>query len=73
MRVQVIDTVGLKGHRSALMANLASPGMKMGDILEIWGDCPTFEKELRFWCKIMRKSLLSIEQEALVTKIQIQF
>ena len=73
MRVQVIDTVGMEGYRSAFFIDLAAPGMKLGDIIEIWGDSPTFENELRLWCKWSRKTLLSVEHEALKTKIRIQF
>jgi TusA-related sulfurtransferase len=73
MRVQTIDTVGMEGHRSAFLADLAAPGMKPGDIIEIWGDSPTFENELRLWCKWSRKTVLSVEHESLKTKIRIQF
>ena len=73
MRVQVLDTVGMEGHRSAFLIALAAPGMKLGDIIEVWGDRPGFENELRLWCRWSRKTLLSVVQEALMTKIRIQF
>jgi TusA-related sulfurtransferase len=68
-----MDALGLKGDRSVSMIGLAAPGMKMGDILEVWGDCPTFEPELRFWCRCTKRTLLSVEDAALMKKIQIRF
>ena len=73
MRVQVLDTVGMEGRRSAFLINLAAPSLRSGDVVEVWGDCPTFENELRWWCTWSKKTLLSVEQEALKTKMRIQF
>ena len=73
MREQFLDAVGLKGERSVSMVGLVAPAVKMGDIFEVWGDCPTFEPELRFWCRSTERSLLSIEEEAIIKKIRIQF
>jgi len=73
MRLQIIDTVGMEGHRSAFMADLAAPGIKSGDIIEVWGDCHTFENELRLWCRWSKKTLLSVERDSLKTRIRIQF
>lgn len=50
------------------------PNMKVGDILEILGDCPTFEKDIRTWCERLNKVFLSIKDEGENKKrIQIQF
>jgi TusA-related sulfurtransferase len=73
MRVQVIDALGLKGFQSVIQVDVAAPGMKGGDILEVWGDCPSLEEELRFWCKITRKTLHSVEHDSLMKKIRIKF
>ncbi|MBW1896540.1 MAG: hypothetical protein JRI47_05740 [Deltaproteobacteria bacterium] len=74
MRVQVVDTVGMEeGLRSAFLINMASPSMKLDDIIEIRGDSPSFEDELRSWCTWARKTLLSVEQDGLMTKMRIQF
>ena len=74
MRVQVIDTVGMEeGIRSAFLINLAAPSMTFDDVIEIRGDSPTFENELRWWCEWSRKTLLSVEQDRFVTKVRIQF
>jgi TusA-related sulfurtransferase len=37
--------------------------MKPGDILEVQGDCSTFEKDIRSWCERLHKPLLSISHE----------
>jgi tRNA 2-thiouridine synthesizing protein A len=51
-----------------------APDMKQGDILEILGDCPTFEKDVRTWCERLGKVFLSIKNEGQNKKrIQIQF
>ncbi len=48
--------------------------MKPGDILEILGDCPMLEKNVRIWCERLSKVLLSVKDEGAKKKrIQIQF
>jgi tRNA 2-thiouridine synthesizing protein A len=48
--------------------------MNRGDILEVLGDCPTFEKDVRVWCERLGKIFLSIKDEGHEKKrIQIQF
>ncbi|MFH0774878.1 MAG: sulfurtransferase TusA family protein [bacterium] len=34
-----------------LKITVKSPDMTPGDILEVLGDCPTFEKDVRVWCE----------------------
>ena len=47
MAVEVLDTLGLKCPQPVLKMAVKSPDMRPGDILEVLGDCPTFEKDLR--------------------------
>jgi len=48
--------------------------MVEGDILEVIGDCPTFEKDVRAWCERMKKVCLSVRHEGNGHMlIQIQF
>jgi TusA-related sulfurtransferase len=43
-------------------------------LLEVIGDYPTFEKDLRIWCRRFKKVLLSARDEEQKRKvIQIQF
>jgi tRNA 2-thiouridine synthesizing protein A len=74
MAVKVLDTLGLKCPKPVLKIAVRAPDMKPGDILEVLGDCPTFEKDVRTWCERLGKVFLSIKDEGKDTKrIQIQF
>ncbi len=74
MAMEVLDTLGLKCPQPVLKIAVKAPEMEPGDILEILGDCPTFEKDLRTWCERLGKVFLSIKDEGGdKTRIQIQF
>jgi tRNA 2-thiouridine synthesizing protein A len=74
MSVHTLDTVGLKCPQPVLKVAAISPDMTTGDILEVLGDCPTFEKDLRAWCERMNKVCLGVLDEGGgKLKIQIQF
>ena len=74
MGVQVLDTLGLKCPAPVIKIAVKSPDMKPGDILEVLGDCPTFEKDVRTWCERLRKVVLSVKDEGQnKRRIQIQF
>jgi tRNA 2-thiouridine synthesizing protein A len=73
MALELLDTVGLKCPNPVLRLAVKAPDMKSGDILEISGDCPTFEKDIRIWCKRLGRTMLSLkEEEAGKKTIQIQ-
>ena len=74
MGVQVLDTLGLKCPQPVLKIAVIAPDMKEGDLLEVLGDCPTFEKDVRTWCERLGKTLISVKQEGGNKKrIQIRF
>jgi tRNA 2-thiouridine synthesizing protein A len=74
MAVEILDTLGLKCPQPVLKIAVRAPDMKPGDILEVLGDCPTFEKDVRIWCERLGKVLLSVKDEGADKKaIQIQF
>ena len=74
MPTEVLDTLGLKCPQPVLKIAVKAPDMKAGDVLEILGDCPTFEKDIRTWCDRLGKVFLSIKDEGGDKKrIQIQF
>jgi tRNA 2-thiouridine synthesizing protein A len=74
MNVTVLDTLGLKCPQPVLKIAVKAPDMKVGEILEVWGDCPTFEKDIRVWCERLGKTLLSVTEDGADKKmIQIQF
>ncbi len=63
MAVEVLDTLGMKCPQPILKIAVRAPDMKPGDILEILGDCPTFEKDVRIWCERLGKVFLSVKDE----------
>ncbi len=69
--MEVIDTLGLKCPQPVLKIAVKYPDMKPGDILEILGDCPTFEKDVRTWCERLEKVVLSVKDEG-DNKLRIQ-
>ena len=74
MTVEVLDTLGLKCPQPVLKIAVKAPDMRHGDILEVLGDCPTFERDVRTWCGRLRKVVLSVKDEGDDKKtIQIQF
>ena len=74
MAIEVLDMLGMKCPQPVLKIAVKAPDMNPGDILEVLGDCPTFEKDVRGWCERMAKILLSIENEGdKRRKVRIQF
>ena len=74
MATVILDTKGLKCPQPVLKIAAKSPDMKIGDILEVIGDCPTFEKDIRAWCQRLNKTLLIIRDEGRTKmRCQIQF
>ena len=74
MAVEVLETLGMKCPQPVLKIAVKAPEMKPGDILEILGDCPTFEKDVRIWCERLRKVVLSVKDDGDDKKTsQIQF
>jgi len=72
--VEVLDTLGQRCPQPVLKIAVRAPDMKPGDILEVLGNCPTFEKDLRIWCERLGKVFLSVKDEGGNKKrIQIQF
>lgn len=68
-----LDAKGLKCPQPVLKVAAKMPEMAKGDILEVSGDCPTFEDDMRKWCERMKKTLLAVRQEGNAKVIQIQF
>lgn len=74
MSVTSMDMLGIKCPQPVLKIAVKAPEMKSGDILEVLGDCPTFEKDVRVWCERLGKVCLSIKDEGNNKKrIQILF
>ena len=74
MALELLDTVSMKCPQPIMKLAVRAPHMKPGDILEVLGDCPTFEKDVRIWCERADKLLLSMKDEGGKKKrAQIQF
>jgi len=74
MAIQVLDTLGMRSPEPVLEIAIRSPDMKSGDILQVLGDCPAFEKDVRTWCNRLGKMHLSTKDLGLDKKqIQIRF
>ena len=74
MAVEILNTLGLKCPQPVLKIAVKTVDMKSGDILQVIGDCPTFERDVRIWCERLGKVLLSVKHEGTNKKrIQIQF
>lgn len=74
MAIQTLDACGLKCPQPVLKVTVKAPDMAPGDILEVSGDCPTFEKDIRAWCERMGKIIISVKnQGGSKLVIQIQF
>jgi len=69
-----LDCVGLKCPQPVLKIAAKSAELKIGDLLEVIADCPTFEKDVRLWCERVKKALMWIRDEGDGKKrCQIQF
>jgi len=68
-----LDAKGLRCPQPVLRIAAKMPELSAGDILEVLGDCPTFEQDVRKWCTRMKKTLLAVTVEGGAQKIQIQF
>ena len=73
MAVVKLDTMGLRCLMPILKIAARMPQIAKGDILEVAGDCPTFEEDVRKWCDRMRKTLLAVNITGAAKIAQIQF
>jgi TusA-related sulfurtransferase len=72
--IEVLDTRGLKTSKLLLKLSIKAGEMKRGSILEVLGDCPTLEEDLKFWCHATGRSILSSQNgEDDLKIIHIQF
>jgi tRNA 2-thiouridine synthesizing protein A len=62
MLVKVLDTRGLKSPKPILKLALTAADMKHGETLEVLGDCPKFENDVREWCERLRKDFCVVSE-----------
>jgi len=74
MAIVGLNTIGLRCPQPVLKVAIKVPDMKPGDILEVLGDCPSFERDMRTWCERLGKTFVAVNHNANgAKKIQIQF
>ena len=74
MDIEILDMLGMKCPQPVLKIAVKAQDMNADDILEVLGDCPTFERDVRVWCERLGKTFLSIRDEGSGRKrIQIRF
>jgi tRNA 2-thiouridine synthesizing protein A len=67
-----MDCCGMRCPQPVLRLAVESAGFAAGTIIEITGDCPTFEKDVRVFCERRRKALLGIRTGEGKTSIRIR-
>lgn len=55
-----VDTNGMRCPQPVLMLAHGARGRPPGTIIEILGDCPTFEKDVRGWVEREKKTVLAV-------------
>ena len=51
MPQEVLNTMGMRCPMPILKLAVRAAYMNTGDVLEIKGDCPTLERDIRVWCE----------------------
>ncbi len=72
MAKEVIDCTGMKCPQPVLKIAAKAAIMKPGDLLEVLGDCSTFEADTRAWCSRTGKTLLAVTTEGTAKRAQVQ-
>jgi tRNA 2-thiouridine synthesizing protein A len=68
-----IDCTGMRCPQPVLKLAVETAETPAGTVVEIVGDCPTFEKDIRTFCDRRKKTLLSVRGDGVKTVIQIQY
>ena len=67
-----MDCCGMRCPQPVLRLAVESAEAPTGMIVEIVGDCPTFEKDVRVFCERRNRALLAILRDGSRTLIRIQ-
>ena len=68
-----VDAIGLRCPLPVLALGNATVAIAEGTIVEIRGDCPSFEADVRRYCARRGKTILAIRGSAPLLTIQIRF
>jgi tRNA 2-thiouridine synthesizing protein A len=73
MATRILNCIGLRCPQPVMKMSAVLMEVKVGDILEVTADCPTFEEDVRKWCDRLKKTLLWVKNEGgLKKRIQVQ-
>jgi tRNA 2-thiouridine synthesizing protein A len=68
-----IDTCGLRCPQPILLLASRTAETAAGTIVEVLGDCPTFETDVRTWCERKGKTILAVLGQEPKLCIQVRF
>jgi TusA-related sulfurtransferase len=69
-----LDTSGMISPEPMLKLAVAAPDMKSGDILEIPGEAPPFERDIQSWCDRLGRKIIGVARQGQYKmRIAIQF
>ena len=72
MEAKILDTKGLKCPLPTLKMLTLTREMKPGEILEVIADCPSFEDDVRKFCKSTNRALLFVKVEGNCKRVQVR-
>jgi tRNA 2-thiouridine synthesizing protein A len=67
-----MDCCGMRCPQPVLRLAVETAESPAGTVVEIVGDCPTFEKDVRTFCERRKKMLLAVRTDGAKTFMQIQ-
>ncbi len=67
-----MDTQGMRCPQPVLMLAHRSRGKAPGTLVEVVGDCPTFERDVRSWAERERKTILAVLGSGPTLTIQVR-
>jgi tRNA 2-thiouridine synthesizing protein A len=73
LNIMKIDCSGMRCPQPVLKLAVETAETPAGTVVEIIGDCPTFEKDIRTFCERRKKTLLSVRGDGVKCVIQIQY
>jgi tRNA 2-thiouridine synthesizing protein A len=74
MDMTVLNTLGMRSPQAILKLAVKAVEMRAGETLEVWGDSPTFERDVRTWCNRLGKDFLSAGPRGMTgRRVQILF
>jgi tRNA 2-thiouridine synthesizing protein A len=73
INVMRIDCTGMRCPQPVLKLAVETAETSAGTVVEIVGDCPTFEKDIRTFCERRKKTLLAVRVDGTKCVIQIQY